>query len=103
MARKSTKIVTFSDQMAAYAKEVLPEAQQVRIAKNKYLMSIEADIRQAKAEGYPYPHIAEVANQEFLDTGVQKTYVVKNKEGEEVERETKIVPMDIKKICEPEE
>lgn len=103
MARKSTKIVTFSDKMAAYGKEVLTEAQQVRIEKNKYLISREADILQANAEGYTYVQIAKVATMELLESGIQKHFTVKNKEGEEVERETIVRPMEIKKICEPEE
>ena len=103
MARKSAKIATFSDKMAAYGKESLTEAQQVRIAKNKYLISREADILQAHAEGYTNGLIAKVATMELLESGIQKHFTVKNKEGEEVERETIIGTREIKKICEPEE
>ncbi len=103
MARKSVKITTFSDRIEEYAKEALTEAQQVKIAKTKYLIEKEADIIQVNAEGYTYALIAEVATMELLESGVPKFFIVKNKEGKEVEHEVKIRALDIKNICEPEE
>jgi len=101
MARKTTKTVTFSKRMEEYAKEALNEAQQINIEKKKYLLSIEADIIQAKAEGYIFRDIAAVATIELLKSDIQKSCIVKNKEGIEIEKETKITPADIKNICEP--
>jgi len=36
-----------------------------------------------------------------LKSDIQKSCIVKNKEGIEIEKETKITPADIKNICEP--
>lgn len=100
MAKKHMQVMTFSEKMTKYAKDKLSETTQMTIAKKKFLLSIEADINQVKAEGYTYPMIAEVATMEFLKSGVPKFFTAKDKEGIEVQYETKIWTLDIKNICE---
>ena len=102
MARKTTKILTFSDALMAHADNVLRDNQKVAIAKKKYLIKNRDDILLAREEGYPYPVIADVATMELLKTDVPKSIMVKNKEGEEITRETKFSPGEIKNLCEPE-
>ena len=102
MSKKHTQALTFSEKMTKYAKNKLTETKRIAIAKKRYLLSKEVDLIKAKDEGYTYAMIAEVATIEFLKLGIQKTFTVKNKEGKEVEFETKIRAVDIKNICEPE-
>ena len=93
-------VVTFSEKMENYAKEFLTEAQQVNILKKRYLLSKEEEIIKAHKEGFNNAHIAEVATKELLETGIATSFLGKNKEDEEVERETKIGAADIKKLLE---
>ena len=103
MARKNTKTKTFSQRMEEYAKNVLGDAQKVRIAKNSYLLDNKDAILRAKVVGYTYAQIAEVATIALLEKNIPISFVVKNKEGEEKTVKTKFYPIDIKNFCEAEE
>lgn len=102
MAKRHVQAISFSEKLTQYAKDKLPETTQMAIAKKQYLLNIEADIMQAKAEGYTYPMIAEVATIDFLKSGAPKFFTAKDKDGVEVQYETKIWTLDIKNICESE-
>ena len=99
---KGKLVTTFSEEMMNYAKDKLTENQLRVISKNSFLLNKKADFIHAKAQGYTYSMIAEVATIEFLKSGEPRTFSVTNKEGKKVEFETKIRVVDIKNICEPE-
>ena len=103
MARKSTKIKTFSERMTDYTAGTLDDKNKVRIAKNVYLLDNKDAILRAKAEGYNYRQIAEVATIALLETNVPRKVTFTNREGEELERETELRAGEIKNFCEPEQ
>ena len=102
MARKTTKIVTFLEALTEHGNNILTDQQKVNIAKKKYLIENRDDILLAREVGYSVSIIAEVATLELLKTDVPKNYMVKNKEGDEVMKETKFYLSEITKLCEPE-
>lgn len=97
--QKDSKI--FSEKIEALAKEELNDIMRVKIAKNTYLMRKKDELTEAREQGYPYALIAQVATEGLLEMGIPKTFIGKNKEGEEVTREVKISPSEIKKFIEP--
>ncbi len=100
MAKRISKIVTFSDRMDAYAKEVLSDAQKVLVKKKKYLLKNKVEILKAQEIGYTYVQIAEVATIDLLESDIVKQFTWKNKDGIEMDGETKIYPVEIKELCE---
>ncbi|PKG95072.1 hypothetical protein [Paraglaciecola sp. MB-3u-78] len=98
--KKSTTASGLLNTLEKHSETALNDAQRVRIAKKKYLMANKEEILQAVAEGYNYPIIAEAATIELLKTGVTKEFVVTNKEGEEVSRETKYRGPEVREFCE---
>ena len=102
MAQKSTKTLTFLENLAKHVKKTESKARQVAIAKKLYFVNHRDEIIQAWEVGYTFSMIAEVATAELLGTGIFKSYTVKNKDGEETTRETKIYTTEIKKFCESE-
>lgn len=100
MMKKNKSSNSFLQKMKKYTKGKLNEFQKVEIAKNKYLLENKSEIIKAKALGYTYPQITEVATQNFLQSGVSKSFTVVNQEGKEMKYETKIRVKDIQNICE---
>jgi hypothetical protein len=58
------------------------------------------DIVKAVQMGYSYPMIAEFITEQLLKTDIPKVVTVKNKEGEEVEVETRMKPALVKEFYE---
>ncbi len=102
MARKTTIKTTFLETMTEHANSFLTDHQKMNIAKKKYLINNRDDILLVREVGYSFSIIAEVATLELLKTDVPKSFMAKNKEGEEEERETKFGIGEIKRFCEPE-
>lgn len=100
MIKKRRTSVGFLNALERHAETVLTDRQRVVIAKRKYLMTSKEEVLQAVAEGYAYAIIATTATEELLKSGVPASFSFTNKEGEEITRETKYVPGEIKKFCE---
>ena len=94
---------TLFNKLIEAAKENAADQRQARMAKRLFLLDNAEEIKKAKEAGYSYAMIAKATTDTLLEMDIPKTFVVKTKEGKEVTKETKIVPADIKKICEPAE
>lgn len=103
MAKRLTKNASFSEKIEALSKEELNDNIRVRIAKNTYFMRKKDELIEAREQGYPYPIIAQIATEELLEMDIPKTFIGKNKEGEEVMREVKFSPAEIKNFIEQDE
>ncbi len=96
-------IDTFFVTLAKVTEETFTDIKKVRIVKQLYLLNKKEDILQAKEVGYTYNVIAEVATSELLELNIPKSYIIKDKEGKEITRETKFNTNEIKNFCEPSE
>ncbi|MDQ7045006.1 MAG: hypothetical protein Q9M32_03720 [Sulfurimonas sp.] len=92
---------SFLQKMEEHTQGKLNELQQIEIAKNKYLLQNKLEIIKAKASGYTYPMITEVATLDFLNSGVAKSFTIEDKDGNKIKYETKIRVRDIQNLCEP--
>ena len=89
--------------MAEMSKGGLSDRQRVSREKKIYIIQHGEDIKQAKAVGYSYALIAEVATAELLEKDLPGSFTLKTKDGEEKIIETKFKIPEIKKFCESEE
>jgi hypothetical protein len=102
MARKKVATQNFLTSFINYTSPELTDAQKVQIARKTYLLENKSDIIKAVDMGYNYNMLAKFITEELLKTDIPKVFVIKNKEGEEIERETKMPAALIRDLYEKE-
>jgi hypothetical protein len=102
MARKKVAAQNFLTSFINYTSSELTDAQKVHIARRTYLVENKSDIIKAVDMGYNYHMLAKFITEQLLKTDIPKVFVRKNKEGEEIEVETKMAPSLIKEFYEKE-